>query len=170
MENFKTVAHTLPGETVHFGFCLPKIGFFSLESSSLCYLGAQAKFQNCSTNPSGRNSPFRLFSAKNRLLGGAWGGPRNFIFIGILICYYLGAPAKFQICSTNPSGRNGPFWLFPAPNWLFWRARGGPRNFFPLESYHFCELGAHAKFQNCSTNPSGRNGPFWLLSAPNRLF
>ena len=43
MENFKIVAQTLLGETAHFGFCPPKIGFlggpggvpkilFSLES------------------------------------------------------------------------------------------------------------------------------------------
>ena len=31
------------------------------------------------------NSPFRLLSAQNRLFWGAWGGPQNFIFIGILI-------------------------------------------------------------------------------------
>ena len=35
-----------------------------------------------------------------------------------------------------------------------------------LESSYFC---AHAKFQNCSTNPCGLNGPFWLLSAQNRV-
>ena len=54
MQNFKTVAQTLLGETAHFGFCPPKIGFFrgvggvpkicfSLESSYFCELGALAK-------------------------------------------------------------------------------------------------------------------------------
>ena len=28
MQNFKTVPQTLLGETAHFGFCAPKIGFF----------------------------------------------------------------------------------------------------------------------------------------------
>ena len=28
MQNFKTVAQTLLGETAHFGFCPPQIGFF----------------------------------------------------------------------------------------------------------------------------------------------
>ena len=52
MPNFKTVAQTLLGETAHFGFCPPKIGFFrgvggvpeiffSLESSYFCEIGAQ---------------------------------------------------------------------------------------------------------------------------------
>jgi len=64
MQNFKTVAQALLGETAHFGFCPPKIGliegvggvpeiFFSLECSHFCELGAHAKFQNCSTSPSG---------------------------------------------------------------------------------------------------------------------
>ena len=64
MQNFKTVAQALLGETAHFGFCPPKIGliegvggvpeiFFSLECSYFCELGAHAKFQNCSTSPSG---------------------------------------------------------------------------------------------------------------------
>ena len=64
MQNFKTVAQALLGETAHFGFCPPKIGliegvggvpeiFFSLESSYLCYLGAHAKIQNPTTIPSG---------------------------------------------------------------------------------------------------------------------
>ena len=82
MQNFKTVAQTLLGETAHFGFCPPKIGFFgglggvpeiffSLESSYFCYLGAPVKFQNCNTNPFGRNSPFWLLNTQNRLfLGG----------------------------------------------------------------------------------------------------
>ena len=46
---------------------------------------------------------------------------------------------------------------------------GVPEFFSPLESSYFCELGAHAKFQNCSTSSSGWNGPFWLLSAQNRV-
>ena len=53
-----------------------------------------AKFQNCSTNPSGRNSPFRLFFAQNRLFWGARGGPRNFFFIGIFIFLLLRSPCK----------------------------------------------------------------------------
>ena len=63
MQNLKTVAQTLLGETAHFGFCPPKIGFFrgvggvseicfSLESSYFCELGAHAKFQNPMTPPS----------------------------------------------------------------------------------------------------------------------
>ena len=54
MQNSKTVAQTLLGETAHFGLFPPKIGFFrgvggvpeiffSLESSYFCYLGAHAK-------------------------------------------------------------------------------------------------------------------------------
>ena len=51
MENSKTVAQTLLGETAHFGLFPPKIGFFRgvpeiyflLESSYFCYLGAHAK-------------------------------------------------------------------------------------------------------------------------------
>ena len=65
MQNFKTVAQTLLGETAHFGLFPPKIGFFkgvwgvpeiqfSLESSSFCYLGAHAKIQNPSYLLSGR--------------------------------------------------------------------------------------------------------------------
>ena len=63
MQNSKTVAQTLLGETANFGFCPPKIGFFrgvkgvpeicfSLESSYFCDLGAHAILQNYSTNPS----------------------------------------------------------------------------------------------------------------------
>jgi hypothetical protein len=54
MQNFKTVAQALLGETAHFGFCPPKIGliegvggvpeiFFSLECSYFCELGPHAK-------------------------------------------------------------------------------------------------------------------------------
>ena len=54
MRNSKTVAQTFLGETAQFGFCPPKIGFFSgvggvaesfssLESSFFCDLGAHAK-------------------------------------------------------------------------------------------------------------------------------
>ena len=54
LQNFKTVAQTLLGETAHFGFCPPKIGFFRgvwgfpeiffpLESSYFCDLGAHIK-------------------------------------------------------------------------------------------------------------------------------
>ena len=78
MQNSKTVTQILLGETAHFSFCPPQIacfrgvgGFpeiiFSLDSSYFCYLGVHAKFQNCSTNPSGRNGPFWLLSAQNRL-------------------------------------------------------------------------------------------------------
>ena len=56
---------------------IPQISF-SLDSQSFCYLGADGKFQNCSTNPSGRNSPFRHLSAQNRLFKGARGGPQIF--------------------------------------------------------------------------------------------
>ena len=55
LQHFKTVEQTLLGETAHFGFCPPKIGFFgglggvpeiffSLESSYFCELRAHAKF------------------------------------------------------------------------------------------------------------------------------
>ena len=52
MQNFKNVGQTLLGETAHFGFCPPKIGFFRgvvpekkipLKSSYFCYLVAHAK-------------------------------------------------------------------------------------------------------------------------------
>ena len=60
MENFKTVALTLLGETAHFCFCSPKmtllrgIGgvpeiFFPLESYHFCELGAHAKILNPTT-------------------------------------------------------------------------------------------------------------------------
>ena len=67
----------------------------STKISYFCYLGAHATFQNCRTNPSGRNGPFRLFSAQNRLFWGARGGPRNF-FLSLESSYfcYLGAHAK----------------------------------------------------------------------------
>ena len=68
MQNSKTVAQTLLGETAHFGLFPPKISFFrgvgggspkfyfSLESSSFCYLGAHAKIQNPSYLLSGRKA------------------------------------------------------------------------------------------------------------------
>ena len=40
-------------------------------------------------------------------------------------------------------------------NAIFGGGRGGPRFFFGLESYYFCELGAHAKIRNPRTTPSG---------------
>ena len=56
---------------------------------------------------------------------------------------------------------------FPVKIGLFWGVGGVPEFFSSsLESSYFC---AHAKFQNCSTNPCGLNGPFWLLSAQNRV-
>ena len=62
MQNSKTVAQTLLGETAHFGLCPPKIGFFGgpggvpekkfpLESSYFCELGANAKNKNPTTPP-----------------------------------------------------------------------------------------------------------------------
>ena len=149
MQNFKTVPQTLLGETAHFGFCPPKIGFFGgawggpqnfifIEILIFCYLGAPAKFQNGNTKPSGRNCTYWLLSAPNWLFWGAWGGPPYFFS-------YLGAPAKFQNCSTNLSGRNSPFRLLSAQNRLFWGARGVPEIFSSsLESSYFCYLGAHA--------------------------
>ena len=124
-----------------------------------------AKFLNCSTNPSGRNSPFWILSAQNWLFkGGREGSPIFFSPLESLYFCYLGAHAKFQKCSANPFGRNSPFQLLSTQNRLFWGAWGGPRNFFPLKSSFFCYLGAPIKFQNCNPNPSGRNGPFRLLS------
>ena len=46
---------------------------------------------------------------------------------------------------------------------------GVPEIFISLESSYFCYLGAPVKVQNCSTNLSGRNGQFRLLSAQNRV-
>ena len=54
MQKIKILRHPLLGETAHFGFCPPKIGFFrglggvpeiffSLESSYFCELGPHAK-------------------------------------------------------------------------------------------------------------------------------
>ena len=54
LQNFKTVAQALPGETAHFGFCPHRIGFFrgvwgvpeicfQLESSYFCDIGAHIK-------------------------------------------------------------------------------------------------------------------------------
>ena len=99
MENSKTVTQTLLGETAHFGFCTPKIGFFlvfffSLDSSYFCFLGVHAKLQNCSANPSEKNSPFWLLPAQNRLFGGARGGPQIFFFIGIFIFLWVRTPCK----------------------------------------------------------------------------
>ena len=70
---------TLLGETAHFGFCTPKIVFFRGEYAYFCYLGAHAKFQHCTTSPSGRNSPFRLLSAQNKLFWEAREGHRHFL-------------------------------------------------------------------------------------------
>ena len=66
------------------------------------------QFQNCSTNPSGRNSPFWLLSAQNRLLGGARGGPRNSFFIGILIFLLLRSPCKISKLSHKPFWEKRP--------------------------------------------------------------
>ena len=104
-------------------------------------------------------------------IGLIFGVPQIFFSLYSYYFRYLGAHSKLQNCSTNRSRRNSPFRLLSAPNRLFQGARGGPRIFFsPLESLYLCYLGAHAKFQNCRTNPSGRNSQFWLLSALNRLF
>ena len=39
MQNFKTVAPTLLGETAHFGFCPPKIGIFRGGGRNLFFIG-----------------------------------------------------------------------------------------------------------------------------------
>jgi hypothetical protein len=44
---------------------------------------------------------------------------------------------------------------FP-PNIIVRGVGGVPELFFLLESYYFCYLGAHAKFQNPTTTPSGQ--------------
>ena len=62
MQKIKILRHPLLGQTAHFGFCPPKIGFFRglggvpgiffpLESSYFCDLGAHAKNQNPTTPP-----------------------------------------------------------------------------------------------------------------------
>ena len=87
MHYSKPVALTLLVKTAHFSFCPPKIGFFRgvggvpeidfpLKSSYFCYVGAHAKFQNCSINLSGRNSPFRLFPPKIVFIRGVRGNPK----------------------------------------------------------------------------------------------
>ena len=50
-----------------------------------------------------------------------------------------------QLCSRNPSWRNGPFRLFSAQNRLFWGARGGPRNFFFIGIFIFLLLRSPCK-------------------------
>jgi hypothetical protein len=45
---------------------------------------------------------------------------------------------------------------FPPKNRIVRGVGGVPEIFFWLESYYFCYLGAHAKFQNPTTIPSGR--------------
>ena len=142
MQTFKTVAQTFLGVTAHFGLFPPKIGVFR-----------------------------------------GVGGPPE-IFIGILLFLLLRSPCK------NLKFYDNPFWCksrgrshnnnhkrkkylkFPlAPMEVSLPVSGGvPQKNFPLDSSYFCYLGAHAKFQNCSTNPSRRNSPFWPFSAQNRLF
>ena len=91
MQNFKTVAQALLGETAHFGFCPPKIGFFRglggaakiyflLESSYFCYLGTHAKIWNPTINPyrvlsNGTNN--NTNKKKIKISASTDGGPRS---------------------------------------------------------------------------------------------
>ena len=141
MQNCKTVAQTLLGETAHFGFCPPKIGVFrglggvpkifsSLESSYFCELGVHAQFQNCSTNPSGRNGQFKLLSIQNRLFGGARGGPRNFFLHWNLHIFVTYEPMqKIKILRHPLLGETANFGFCP-PKICFFRGLGGVPEFF----------------------------------------
>ena len=72
---------------------------------------------------------------------------------------------KIKILQHPLLGQTAHFGVCP-PKIGFFRGLGVVPKFSPpVESYYFCELGVHAKFQNCSTNISRRNGPFWLLFA-----
>ena len=141
MENSKTVAQTLLGETAQFCFCPPPIAFlgglggvpeisFSFESLYFCYLGVHAKFQNCSTNPSWRNGPFRLFPAQNRLFGGSRGGPRSLIFVGILLFLLLRSPCKISKLLDKPFWEKQPISAFVRPKSAFLGGSGGSPKFF----------------------------------------
>ena len=86
--------------------------FFWLECYSIGNSGPHAKIWNPTIN-------FQFFHPPISHSAGGRGGSRFFFW---LECYFFGnsgAHAKFQNCSTNPSGRNSPFWPFPAQNWLF---------------------------------------------------
>ncbi len=98
--------------------------------------------------------------------GGASGGSQIFFSIGILIFLLLSSKTVAQTLL----GETAHFGICPPQIGFFWGPGGVPKILFSLESYFFSYLGAPPKFQNCSTNPSGRNSPFWLLSAQNRLF
>ena len=103
--------------------------FFSLESSYFCQLGAHAKFQNCSTNPSGRNSPFRLLSAQNRLFWGARAGPQFFLSYQNPNIFVTQEPMKnFKIVGQTLLGETAHFGFCP-PKWAFLRGQGGPPKF-----------------------------------------
>ena len=108
------------------------------------------------------------FSAQNRLFWGARGGPRNFFFIGIFIFLLLRSPCK------KLKSYDKPLYGFEQRHQQQDKKKkiNLPKivayGTFRRKSSYFCFLGAHATFQNCRTNSSGRNGPFRLLSAQNR--
>ena len=160
MENFKTVAQTHLGETAHFDFCLfPKSGFFggpgrvpeilfSLESSYFCYLGAPVKFQNCNTNPSGRNGQFWLLNTQNRLFQGGRGGPQIFFFIGFVIFLLLRSPCKISKLQHKPFWEIQPILAFVRPKSVFLGGQGGsPKCFFHWNLHIFVTQEPMQKFK-----------------------
>ena len=116
MQNSKTVAQTIPGETAHFGLFPPKIGFFRgvggvpnffflWESYFLCYLGAHAKMCNPMISLSGIYFKIAHFPVKIGLIGGVGGVTEIWFSLESSYFCYLGAHAKIQNPNCLLSGR-----------------------------------------------------------------
>ena len=104
MQNSKTVPQTLLGETAHFGFCPPKIGFlgglggspnfFPIGIFIFLLIRSPCKLSKLQHKPFQVKQPILAFPAQKRLFQGGREGPRNLIFIGILLFLLLRSPCK----------------------------------------------------------------------------
>ena len=63
------------------------------------------------------------------------------------------SPCKTPTLQHKPFWEKWPILAFVRPKSAFQGCRGGPQNLFSLESYYFCELGAHAKKSKSYENP-----------------
>ena len=126
MQNIKTVAQTLLGETAHFGFCPPKIVFFGGPGGSpKFYFHWNPNFVR--GPPSGVPEIFVL----------PW---NHIIFVSKKHMKNIKTVAQTLLEETAHFG-------FCSPKIGLVRGVGGVPEFFSssLESSYFCELGAHAK-------------------------
>ena len=144
MQNSKTVAQTLMGETAHFGFCSPKIGFLGGlgGSSKFCFhwnsniFVTQEPLQNFKTLEQtllGKIAHFGFCSPKIGFFGGPGGVPKFYFHWNPNVLVNQEPLQNFKTVAQTLLGETAHFGFCP-PQIGFLGGQGGSPKFFSLES------------------------------------